>query len=695
MMNEIYLRRRMKLHVRPGTGSATNQQLATVQKEVEQLGFLLTDEVMARLRTLESEELARMLRGLVQDLRQLVGAHREHHPLYPGFPAQVVAMSEAELYLNALSHYVSLRRAPASERDADRPPLLMNKRLPRLVDLGSMEDFEAICTRLADSAASLSAQDQGDLTWFVRQYRAEIFRLLPAKFPFKENLAVVAAQLVMHVGGDERTPHFLEVHFRTATDVLRLAVALSGGDVSLAKPTRFTRFSRHQRRMLLGLLERSANITEDMRRWVEPWKRLGERLHPGEYAKSCPQAAAAFAVIRDRLPFESFNSRIEQALCAGDVERAAQELESRPGEYARRLDLLLRTGQDTDTLLQRFAAVSPRVSTAILLQVSAHFKARDSGDRLRVFFPKGEVAKVFALKDRRADVAASVAQQVVDTCELALLARFQKLPPLGRCHVDPVLKHYVVPLAQRAASKALRTYARGSRIAMPDAGFVRLFLWWMNGRSRVDIDLSVALYGSQYEHLSTVAFYNLRDWGAYHSGDIVDAPKGAAEFIDLDLRMMSARGVRYVVMCVSSFSGQSYCDLPECFAGWMSRTNLNSGEPFEARTVEDRVDLASDTRFSLPLVLDLEQRELLWTDIALRDNPRFSNSVQSNLAGVSLMLRAMREMVKPDLYALFSLHARARGELVADPAVADTRFGTDRASTVTPLDGDVIRAKFL
>lgn len=59
------------------------------------------------------------------------------------------------------------------------------------------------------------------------------------------------------------------------------------------------------------------------------------------------------------------------------------------------------------------------------------------------------------------------------------------------------------------------------------------------------------------------------------------------------------------------------------------------------------------------------------------------------------MLRAIHEMVKPDLHTLLSLHARARGETVQNPAEADTRFGTDRASTVTPLDGDVIRAQFL
>jgi hypothetical protein len=693
-MNEIYLRRSMRLHVRPGSGRATQQQLATVQKEIEPLGFVLTDEVIARLATLDQAELTRTLRGLLKDLRPLVGAHREHLPLYPGFPTQVVALSEADLYLNAISHYVTLRRVPASDQDPQRPPLL-NKRSPRLIELGSVEDFEAICTRLAGSAASLSAQDKGDLTWFIRQYRADVLRLLPAKFPFKENMALVGAQLLAHVADDESAMDLIKAHFRTATDVLRLAVALSDGDVSLAKSTRFARFPRQQRRLLLELLEGCGSITEDMRRWAEPWKRLGERVHPGEYAKIFPQAASAFAVIRDGLSFESFNSKIERALSAGDAERAAQALESRPGEYARRLDVLLRNAASPMALLQRFASLAPRVSTSVLLQVLAHFNARAEGDRLRVFFPKGDAAKVFATQDRRATIEASVTHEVVKVCEAALLDRFAKLPSLGKCHVDPALDNYVVPLAQRAASKSLRTFARGSRIPMPDAGFVRLFLWWLNGRSRVDIDLSVAMYGDDHKCLDTIAFYNLRGWGAYHSGDVVDAPKGAAEFIDLDLQMLRTRGVRFVVMCVSSYSGQSYCDLPECFAGWMARANLNSGEPFDARTVVDRVDLTADTRFSLPLALDLEAREVLWADFALRDNPRFNNSVHTNLAGVSLMLRALREMVKPDLRTLLTLHARARGELVATAAEAHTRFGLLRGDTVTPMDGDVIRADYL
>lgn len=85
----------------------------------------------------------------------------------------------------------------------------------------------------------------------------------------------------------------------------------------------------------------------------------------------------------------------------------------------------------------------------------------------------------------------------------------------------------------------------------------------------------------------------------------MDASKGAAEFIDIDLSLCAAVGVLYVVMCLNSFTEQPYCDLPECFAGWMARRKPNSGEVFEPKTVFDKIDIASNTRFCLPAVFDI------------------------------------------------------------------------------------------
>ena len=52
---------------------------------------------------------------------------------------------------------------------------------------------------------------------------------------------------------------------------------------------------------------------------------------------------------------------------------------------------------------------------------------------------------------------------------------------------------------------------------------------------RTDIDLSAGFFRADFTHAGVLSYYNLRDYGCHHSGDIVDAPKGAAEFIDLDV----------------------------------------------------------------------------------------------------------------------------------------------------------------
>lgn len=686
-MNDIYLRRRGKVYVKPGDGGATIEHLAVVQKEAEQFGFVLSEPLIARLGSLSVDQLSQFLRTLIADLRAMTGAHRPHRPLYPGFPEQVLRLSDAQLYLNAIWHYIALRRLP--DETGQRRPLLHGK-APRTIELGTLEEFEQLFTRLAAARTSLSAQDKADIGWFVRQYRAEIFRLLPKKMSFKENLAVVGAQLLRHAPG-AAAEAYLRGQVRTATDVLRLAAGLADGDVSLAAATKFKTLKRGQRRFLLGLVEATGAPTEDMRRWSERWKRLGEVLHPGDYADQFPVTFAAFDVIRKDRPFPSFNSVVEAHLCSGEIAAAERELESRPGELARRLDHLLRRAAAPDLVMAGFGRVAQRVSTPVLLQVLSHFKHRH-GRSLRAFFPKGEVASVFAIKDTRPVLSTELAGQVVAACEHALVERFSTLPPLGKCYLDPVLTDFLVPFSQRSASRTLRTLVRGSRLPLPDTPFIRLFIWWMNGRGRADVDLSVVLYGPAFNFIEAVAYYNLRSFGAYHSGDIVDAPKGAAEFIDLELDRLRQKQVRFVVMSLNSYTLQPYCDLPECFAGWMARADLNSGEIFEPRTVIDRIDVASNTTICLPLVLDLQEQRIVWMDIALKQYARWNN-VHNNLSGVSLMLRAVTSLVKPDLHTLFALHIRARGELVRTPEGADTIFS--RGDGITPFDVDHIRAEFL
>jgi hypothetical protein len=185
------------------------------------------------------------------------------------------------------------------------------------------------------------------------------------------------------------------------------------------------------------------------------------------------------------------------------------------------------------------------------------------------------------------------------------------------------------------------------------------------------------MFDGDFNYRDIISYYNLKGVGGYHSGDIVDAPEGASEFIDITLDQVLKRGVRYVVMTLSSFTEQPYVQLPECFAGWMARDNLGSGEIYEPKTVEDRLDLSAETRIALPLIIDVVDRVVIWCDISLRNNPRWVNNVHTNMRGVQMTMRSLVHLQKTNLYELFMLHAQARGEIVDSVKKADSVFSVE------------------
>lgn len=145
-------------------------------------------------------------------------------------------------------------------------------------------------------------------------------------------------------------------------------------------------------------------------------------------------------------------------------------------------------------------------------------------------------------------------------------------------------------------------------------------------------------------------------------------------------------------MTLNSYTQQPYCDLPECFAGWMARSRPASGEVYEPKTVQDRLDITADTKIAVPVLFDLVNRQVVWCDAALKSHPRWNNNVASNLGGIQLTLKSFLDLNKPNLYDLFLLHAQARGSLVDSLAEADTVFSVENE---TPFRLEVIASEYL
>jgi hypothetical protein len=710
-VNTILLRRVNKIAIpsvvaggAAGTPFKPNIDIvATFNQNLQSLGYTLSPECFNVMTWLGNPQAFALMEHIITDLKELRGV-RNYRPMYPNFPEHVMEASDAELYLNALTHYfsswvVDVTGNPDNiwlpKYDKKTRKELDEKVQLTVIKLATRAEIDAMATAIMMSNTSISATDKSDLRTLLMLGYSDILEVLP-RIPNKENLAIVGALLF-------ETALNIEPYFKTATDVLRLATALSDGDVSLAADSTFRSFARRERIRLLHMLEQCGNLEEDMLRWKARWIRLGERLHPGDYAKRYPRSFAAFSALRSNERIITYRSNVEETVRNGDVVKAISLLSQRPGEFARRLDHLLRTATSEmaqNRIVMAFMGCASEVSTPVLLQVYTHFSYRNTSE-LRVVFPKGNVAKVRALENKLPELPFSITNQLSEGVAAVLRGRFSNLPSLGRVYVDHQLMGCLVPFSQRSASKSLRTLVRGSRLPFGgDKDTIRFFIHWHNTKEggwdgRVDLDLSAVFYNENWEYMEHVSYTNLRLSGykACHSGDITSAPDGACEFIDIDIPSAVKHGAQYVIMSINSFTGQAFDQIPECFAGWMLRENPNSGEVFEPKMVLDKVDVTMSSKVGVPMILDLVNRQVIWADAAVNVNGRsWGYNVENTSDTIQLMGKAFTSIRKPNLYDLLRLHAEGRGTLVDDPECADVVFSVENG---TPFDLATIASEYM
>lgn len=497
---------------------------------------------------------------------------------------------------------------------------------------------------------------------------------------------------------------YLQPYFKTPTDVLRLAVALSDGDISLAENTKFISFKTKHRKILLSLLENCKNIAEEMKKYHHRWLRLGERLHPSKY-KKFENVNEAFDKLRNS-KIITWRGELNEAFDLKDYEKVVKMLSTRSGEFARELDHVVRKSENKALVIHEFKKVSDNVSTTVLLQVKNHFKYRE---RERFIIKKGS-SFIYKLPDHTNDIEEKYCDRIVDICNAALINNYKQLDYLGNVYLSEELKNFTVPFNQRSASKAMKTLTTGSKISIDkNVDFIRMFIWWTNTTNiakqniRVDVDLSVAILKDNFDYLSHISYTNLKEMNCYHSGDIVDGGPvngdGVAEFIDVDINAILKNGGRYVVCGIYNYSNIYFSDMENIKFGWQSRQSSNSGEIFEPKTVSQRIDLSSKSCRNTPVVFDCEKRMFMWLDLDFNlissnaYSQYLANNLENTIYDISSVTRLLTSHKKANLYDLIELHIKARGERVYNKKDADVVFDTNDG--ITPFDIDTIVGMYL
>lgn len=727
-MNEILLRRKNKVILGIGTAKVANDRcITTIMKNIEELGYTFSREVFDVLRTYSVNELTEFYLELKAALMKLKGANVVYMPMYADFPKGVMDAHFSELYINAMVHYWSdgiLYPKNHRKRVNDRLPLFDETKV-KVLQLGSEADVRQIFDNICTSRTSISRTDREDIAYLFETENMK----LPDNIPHKENAAYISALYL------QKKPlanvSELRKYVKTATDVLRLVTAMSDGDVSLEENTRYKSFTRRQRRMIMELLSGCPNIEGDMLRYKERWIRIGERIHPSEfdcsrYTLEYDRAINAFDKLRNNRKIETFAGKVEFDLAYGEYESALAELVKRPGELARRLDQLLRVAHK-ESVIRSFASVAEKVSTPVLLQVREHFLHRAEQADVRVFFPKGSLAKCHSERNNLPDIDEKYCQEVIRICENALVKIYGQREPMGKVYLPEDYRNYVVPFSQRSASKAMKTIVRGSRLPMDSqTNAVRAFIWWTNmdkcdfesyDSGRIDIDLSAAIFDENWNYIEHVSYTNLKSakYKACHSGDIVNGGPmdgdGVSEFLDVDVDSVVRCGARYVVYQVYSFTCQTYADMPHAMFGWMERADVDSGEIYEPKTVEQKLDLTADSMVCIPVIFDCVKREFIWCDMNMSLSGIHANiggnNLESNLSGVAAVCYSMVNVKKPDLYDLIALNVMGRGVLVDNREDADIVFDIELylnndtvenerdKMVITPYDTELFMSEYL
>lgn len=542
---------------------------------------------------------------------------------------------------------------------------------PKILSIGYNSDLENIFSNLVSSKTNISDFDKEFISLFIFSYKEKSLKFIPDNIPLKENIALISKNLFSFLE-EKDIVIFLTKHISTATDLLRLITVLSDGDVSLKEPVKF-KLNNKERRIVSSLLNSLYKPEEDMKRYVNRWKRIGEVLHIGTSKTKYPNAFNAFNLIRNNpKEIKSFNSKIKILLNKISINNNSliellNLLSLRPGEFARLIDLILRKTKEEEhnLIISSFEKIIKQVSTTVLLQLKGNLKTRNNKELFRYFSPKGNISKLKFIEEGRKTInlnSLNLLNSIIDNCLLEQY--FLRERNYKNVYINKeLLSKIVIPTSLRSSSKSNVLLTRGSRIKINSDKYIRMFLWWNNIKNgsdeeRVDIDLSAIAFDEDWNYVSHLDYTRLDGIGGKHSGDFTDAPRptGASEFIDINKELFLNQCIRYISMNVYSFTGQKFKEI-DCFAGVMEVSSLNNTDVYNPLDVSIKYSLTGDNCISIPLFFDLLTSEIIWSDLGLNSEGSY-HSVAGNKNNVSLMGKSINSFLdtKVNLFELAMLN---------------------------------------
>lgn len=618
------------------------QILGTILSNIAYYGYVPSKELYNQISYFTVEGLEQFWSDLEPVLRDITGASKEmeKHVVYKNFPTEVLEMGQAEYWFKQILMYIGFPSELFSEEEKPRETLLENIQLKVLQPAN-----EDSLQRVADSILRLPnrwiPEQQAQVRYLVE---TENVAVDVAKVPFKENLVQVV-QIVVESGG--------RIAIKSATDVLRLAVGMSDGDVSMRTPSKFRSFTRAERRFFLSNLESASSLRDDMGRDPNKWKKFMKAIRPGDYRKQFPEVCSAYDDLYNGR-VKTFNSKVESALEAVDPS-VIDLLATRPGEYVRRLHHLLALfGKSASDKF--VSTVVPKLKVVQLLKIEKYIEAINDR-KFRAFAPRGNWNKIQIVDN---------GNRIDERLKKTLLRgiRDEVAKRVGDQIPTVLLDEAVRDVKIQGNDSELTPYGRGTTFPIPDdINFIRTASYWQVSASGYNIwyDNGWNFFDDKWNELGACCWnensyaQGSRSKGAVFSSDPTTGTskdKKACQLIDLYLDDLEKMGVRYAVWNVLCYSRQKFSEAVEVYAVLQWGKDAEKGKLVEPSRAQMAFPLAGDNLTKYIAYIDVKERKLVYIDANLKGTVQ---SAALNGKILSSQMPAFCEYLdtQPSVYDLF------------------------------------------
>lgn len=634
---------------------------------------------------------------ILQAARHITGADRDLTPIYPGFPKQVKELPTTTLLIEQILHYLSCGALLPDYEDLEfRPglPLIDMVRSSKVVTIVNLAESNFL-TGLVSRTTGLSTTEVSLLNEVIAHSTPRIEEIksvyLSTKshenaqhlvesaskvYPAKELFSVLAPSTN---NSDRLLRLFLSLYTSrntrtTCEDSELYSAAIHALRDDLRSAIVFDAVPRPVRSLLVRRLgEISTRYKADyLVKHKTLWRAVIRTVHGFEHATT-PESKRALDIIHDNVEYETFASSVEAALREGRVEDAVTLMSNeRPGELIRRAVSVLRKASSVREVRAIQTGLKESLKgTALTTIISAYngiLSANSEAPRLIKVAGRNN-----ALVSREiVKIPQEYIDTIMDTLRKEITRRLKDLPlNTDTVGVDSQIP---VPLVARDASESDQAIDRGTRFKIDGSGnTLRLYCYWKNTSSLASgyIDLGVSFVSESFEHLGALTWNTwdkYREVGTYSGDKCVRKGDSAVEYYDVDLdevKRVLPRGTRYLAVSLQSWSGIPYKDV-DIVAGAMFRSEPDSGEPFDPRTVVTAFTPTTDSLMALPYVFDLENQELIWLDSSTGSQARGVSADSDHSIGGLVRSELTERLTFGDLAELW---AKAHGVDTEDTSV--------------------------